>query len=67
MGGAISASFLRPDTVFLVFEWATLGSLLDYLQANLTGEAKDWELIFNLMEDLAVGLNDLHERLVIHR
>lgn len=62
-----AASCLRPDTIFLVFEWATKGSLIDYLSENLSGEATDWDIILNYMEDLAAGIEGIHGQNIVHR
>lgn len=56
-----------PETRFMVFEWAERGSLLDYLNEQLTGTNKDWEIIFDCVEDLAAALEELHGKNIIHR
>ncbi|KAK0756696.1 hypothetical protein N5P37_010852 [Trichoderma harzianum] len=56
-----------PDTLFMVFEWAELGSVLQYLNSRLTGARKDWEILFDCIEDIAVGLDELHRNNIIHR
>lgn len=51
----------------MVFEWAELGSVLQYLDSRLTGTMKDWEIVFDCIEDVAVGLDELHRNNIIHR
>lgn len=51
----------------MVFEWAELGSVLQYLDSRLTGAMKDWEIVFDCIEDIAVGLDELHRNNIIHR
>ena len=58
---------LPSDTLFLVFEWASQGSLLAYLRGPLRGGPKDWEIILNFMEDVAVALEGVHKAGIIHR
>ncbi|KAL6821136.1 kinase-like domain-containing protein [Trichoderma sp. SZMC 28015] len=58
---------LPPDTLFMVFEWTELGSVLQYLDSRLTGAMKDWEIVFDCIEDIAVGLDELHRNNIIHR
>lgn len=61
------APFLPPGVLFLVFEWALKGSLLDHLTKDLNGTPSDWVTIFSFMEDLAAGIEDLHTQNIIHR
>lgn len=51
----------------MIFEWAELGSVLQYLESRLTGSRKDWEIVFDYIEDIAVGLDELHRNNIIHR
>ncbi|KAL7909982.1 hypothetical protein GGI35DRAFT_478861 [Trichoderma velutinum] len=57
----------QPDTLFMVFEWAELGSVLQYLDSRLTGTMKDWEIVYDCIEDLVLGLDELHRNNIIHR
>lgn len=60
-------SILPPDTLFLVLEYAQLGTLKKYLAANLDGSASDWQLINEVVAGLAVGLFDIHKYGFVHR
>jgi hypothetical protein len=60
-------SILPPDTYFLVLEYALLGPLNKYLEDKLQGDESDWLLLVRLMNDIAVGVYEMHERGVLHR
>ena len=55
--------------LLLVFERATEGSLLDYLDKVLPGLSfmQAWEKITGIVLSVATGINSLHKRNIIHR
>jgi hypothetical protein len=60
-------SLIRPETFFLVLEFAREGRLIDYLARVLTGETSDWKTIFRCISSLCHGVRELHRHGVIHR
>jgi serine/threonine protein kinase len=55
--------------LLLVFERATEGSLLEYLDRVLPGLSfmQAWDKITGIVSNVANGLNSLHKQNVIHR
>ena len=55
--------------LLLVFERATEGSLIEYLDRVLPGLSfmQAWDKIIGIVSNVANGLNSLHKHNVIHR
>jgi serine/threonine protein kinase len=55
--------------LLLVFERATEGSLLEYLDRVLPGLSftHTWDTIIGIISNVANGLNSLHKHNIIHR
>jgi hypothetical protein len=48
-------------------QYAEQGSLLTYLDKTLTGCDEDWQIIMDCALDVALGLDDLHSKNIVHR
>jgi hypothetical protein len=59
----------KDRRLLLVFERATEGSLLEYLDRALPGLSftQAWDKIIGVISNVANGLNSLHKHNVIHR
>jgi serine/threonine protein kinase len=64
-----SAADSLERTVVLVTQYATHGSIRDYLKTKLpqTTYTGSWELIIDMLSSIANGLHTLHRHNVIHR
>ncbi|KAN0094154.1 kinase-like protein [Hyaloscypha variabilis] len=60
-------SVLQTETLFLVLEFATEGSIIGYLNRTLTGQQSDWPVIIRFISNLANGLERVHDQGIIHR
>jgi len=60
-------SILPPNTLFLVLEYAKLGTLRAYLKDRLNGSSSDWKVMYEVIMGLSLGLKDIHEAGFIHR
>ena len=58
---------LTPNTLFLVMEYARLGTMKQYLEKTLDGSRSDWKTIYDVTLGLALGLQDVHESSFVHR
>jgi hypothetical protein len=59
----------KDRRLLLVFERATEGSLLEYLDRTLPelSFTHTWDKIIGIISNVANGLNSLHKRNIIHR
>lgn len=60
-------SGIPKDSLFLVFEYATEGSLSVYLISKLDGSNEDWKVILDVLEQIANGLHTFQKLGIVHR
>ena len=63
----LNNSILPSNTLFLVLEYALLGTLREYLKNRLNGTDIDWTTIHLIVLGLAGGLHAIHQSGFVHR
>jgi hypothetical protein len=63
----LKSSELEED-LFLVFERASEGNLLDFVEQHLIDATREesWSIVINAITSIATGLNELHRRQLTH-